>query len=132
TEICDSTTDCAQFQLTSTDYGKTWRRERTNITDVSISTPSLLYDAERDLLTAYYYHRGAGLVQRRVVNPNDVWDAPTRWSDPTTVAVGSAQAHHAGNNNATQIGDVHYIAFYSGDEKNTSVLTVAIPAPTSK
>lgn len=37
-------TERAQFQLESRDYGKTWTRERTNIGDIFISTPSIVYD----------------------------------------------------------------------------------------
>jgi hypothetical protein len=33
-----------QFQITSTDYGVTWKRARTNIKDVRESTPSLICD----------------------------------------------------------------------------------------
>lgn len=50
-------TERAQFQLESRDYGKTWTRERTNIGDVFISTPSLVYDEKTGLVSNYYYQR---------------------------------------------------------------------------
>lgn len=56
TEVGDAS--ARQFQLTSTDFGETWKRERTNIGDVCYSTPSLVYDPARDLVHNYYYERG--------------------------------------------------------------------------
>ena len=75
----DVTTTRSQFQMVSTDYGATWTRWKTNIGDVSSSTPSLILDAETGLLSNYYYQRGRGVLRRRVVDPDSVFDNPLSW-----------------------------------------------------
>ena len=121
-EVCDNCPQRRQFQLQSTDFGKTWRKMRTNIGDVKISTPSLVYDATTGLLYNYYYHRGMGFLKRRVASLEKIWDHPTDWPDFELVATGSANDHHAGNVNVIAAGDIHYCAYYSGDENNTAVV----------
>ncbi|MBP5639254.1 MAG: exo-alpha-sialidase [Victivallales bacterium] len=112
-----------QFQLQSDDKGKTWRKFRTNIDDVSESTPSLILGKDGKIWN-YYYQRGAGLLKRRVVNVFDVWDNPMNWPEPENVCKGSENAHHAGNVNACVYGDRHACTFYSGDERQTDVKLV--------
>lgn len=70
TEQGGPTTARSQFQMVSTDYGATWTRHQTNIGEVTISTPSLILDAETGLLSNYYYERGRGILRRRVVDPD--------------------------------------------------------------
>ncbi len=119
-----NSTEKAQFQLQSSDYGKTWTRQRTNITDIHISTPSLIFDKKTRLLYNYYYQRGRGMLKRRVVNADKIWNNPLAWTPPEIVAFASAIGYDAGNVNATTINGKHYLAIYSGDRKNTSVLVV--------
>lgn len=130
TELNDTTTRRSQFQLVSSDYGKTWKRMQTNICDVYASTPSLVLDVETGLLSNYYYHRGRGILRRRVVKPDSVFDNPLRWSDSEVVAVGSEVTFDAGNVNATAINGTHYLSFYSGKMPDTAILMSVIPAPT--
>lgn len=117
----------AQFQMVSSDYGVTWKRAQTNIGDVKASTPSLILDTETGLLSNYYYHRGAGVLRRRVVDPDRVFDRPQNWPGSEPVALGSKVTFDAGNANATAIGDTHYISFYSGKGTDTAVLVSAVP-----
>ena len=124
--IARTETGPTQFQLVSTDYGTTWRRARTNIGDVLASTPSLLLDAKTGRLSNYYYQRGQGLLRRRVVEPERVFDHPLDWPASEVVATGSAVTFDAGNVNATVIGDTHYLAYYSGKSPDTSVLVAEI------
>ncbi|QDS87971.1 hypothetical protein EC9_21560 [Rosistilla ulvae] len=120
-----------QFQLISTDYGATWKRSQTNILDVRASTPSLILDAETGLLSNYYYERGRGILRRRVVDPDRVFDHPLAWPASEAVAIASPIAWDSGNANATVIGSQHYVAFYSGEAPDTSVLVSELPAPTA-
>lgn len=119
----------SQFQMISTDFGKTWKRSRTNISDIRASTPSLIYDAETGLLSNYYYERGRGILRCRVVDADFIFDHPQSWPGSQAVAIGSTVAFDSGNANATFIGDTHYIAFYSGKAPDTSVLVAEHPAP---
>ncbi len=121
----------AQFQMVSTDYGATWTHSKTNIGDVSSSTPSLVLDAETGLLSNYYYQRGHGVLWRRVVDPDSVFDNPLNWPLPEAVATGSRIGVDSGNVNATSIRGAHYLAFYSGKAPDTAVLVSALPAPTA-
>jgi hypothetical protein len=119
----------AQFQMVSTDYGATWARSKTNIGDVLCSTPSLILDKETGLLSNYYYQRGRGVLWRRVVDPDSVFDNPLSWPPSEAVAAGSRVTFDSGNVNATAIGDKHYLAFYSGKAPDTAILVSVVPAP---
>ena len=124
------TTARAQHQLTSTDYGVTWKRSQTNIGEVMGSTPTLVLDAKTGLVSNYYYQRGkGGVLRRRVVDPHFIFDRPLAWPVSEAIAVGSEDPTEAGNINATFIGDTHYLALYSGHGKNTSVLVTEATAP---
>lgn len=118
-----------QWQIVSTDSGATWKRSPTNIGDVAASTPSLILDAKTGLVSNYHYHRGKGLLRRRVVDPQHIFDKPGHWPASEVVATGSESTWDAGNVNATVIGDTHYLSFYSGKAPDTSVLVSALPAP---
>ena len=121
----------AQFQMVSTDYGKTWTRAPTNIGDVQASTPSLILDAETGLVSNYYYQRGkAGLLRRRVVAPDRVFNQPLDWPASEPVAAGSQITFDAGNANATALKGTHYVAFYFGKAPDTAILVAVLPAPT--
>ncbi len=132
TEQGGSSSQRAQYQIVSTDSGKTWTRKPTNIGNVVASTPSLILDAQTGLLSLYYYQRGRGLLHRRVVEPNRVFDQPLAWPASEVVATGSAVTFDAGNVNATAINGTHYLSFYSGAAPDTAVMVAAQPAPTPR
>ncbi|MEN3940525.1 sialidase family protein [Prosthecobacter sp. SYSU 5D2] len=129
TELAVNTTERAQFQMVSTDYGATWTRHRTNIGDVTNSTPSLILDAGTGLLSNYYYQRGKGALRRRVVDAGRIFNSPLRWPASEVVAEGSQVKFDAGNVNATAIKGTHYLSFYSGKAPDTAVLVSELPAP---
>ena len=117
----------SQFQLTSTDDGATWTRVRTNIRDVLASTPSLIYDAEKGIVYNYYYERGRGVVKRRVVRVDDIWDDPLAWPDGEAVALRNEERpHDAGNVNAVACGGRHYLSYYSGTHADTTVFVAPV------
>lgn len=131
----DHSSAARQHQMTSTDYGVTWTRRQTNIGDISYSTPSLVYDAASDYVTCYYYQRGAGLIRRRGCPVARVFDAADDWPDSDVVGAGSTVLSDAGNVNATAIGNVHYLTYYSQtkvDKSNnqayTSVYVLPVPS----
>ena len=120
----------AQFQLASTDGGKTWTRTKTNITDVLESTPSLIYDSKTGLVSNYYYQRGAKKLKRRVVSASFIFGNPAAWPEPETLAEGfEARAYDAGNVNATVFGNRHLLALYSGTDRDCAVFVVSTAAP---
>lgn len=130
--IARTETGPTQWQLVSTDSGTTWKRTPTNIGDIKGSTPSLIFDAKTGLLSNYHYHRGKGLLRRRVVDAQSLFDHPGKWPASEVVATGSEVTWDAGNVNATFIGDTHYLSFYSGEAPNTAVLVSELPAPSAK
>ncbi|HEY5667835.1 MAG TPA: sialidase family protein, partial [Candidatus Saccharimonadales bacterium] len=129
----NTTTIKSQFQITSTDYGATWTKAATNITDVTTSTPSLIYDGSAGLLSLYYYRRGSlASLRRRVVSANTIFSSPLSWPDPTIIATGSTSLTEAGNVNACVLGSNHIAAFYNGpDAGNTGIYATILAAPTS-
>ena len=116
-----------QWQMESADGGLTWTRRATNIRDVFASTPSLLFDAKAGLIYNYYYERGKGTLKRRVAKPDSVLGNPLAWPEPEVVARGSDSPWDAGNANATSLGGAHYVAYYSGRGRDTSVVVAAVP-----
>lgn len=118
-----------QFQMVSTDSGATWKRERTNIGDVTASTPSLILDRETGLVSNYYYERGRGLLRRRVADPEKVFGDPLAWPESEVIAAASRSTWDSGNANATAIGGTHYVSFYSGKAPDTSVVVSAVAEP---
>ena len=118
-----------QFQLTSLDGGKTWRKAGTNIRDVNESTPSLIYDSETGMVSHYYYQRGPGMLWRRTAKAAEVFDRPESWPAPVLVARGGRKRpYDSGNVTSVAMGDSHYLAYYSGDPTNTAVLVACVPA----
>jgi hypothetical protein len=130
--IARTETGPTQWQLVSTDSGATWKRTPTNIADIKGSTPSLILDVKTGLLSNYHYHRGKGLLRRRVVDPQFIFDKPDLWPVSEVVATGSEVTWDAGNVNATFIGDTHYLSFYSGKAPETAVLVSELPAPSAE
>ena len=117
-----------QFQLQSTDYGRSWSKKLTNIGDIRESTPSLLLTADGKICT-YYYQRGAGLLKRRVVAADKIWDNPLTWPEPEVITTGSTHGCDAGHVNALSADGRHFITYYSGDRKDTAVLVFAADIP---
>lgn len=130
--IARSETGPTQWQLVSTDSGATWKRAPANIGDIMGSTPSLILDPKTGLLSNYHYHRGKGLLRRRVVDAEGIFDHPDRWPASEVVATGSVVPWDAGNVNATFIGDTHYLSYYSGKAPDTAVMATSLPAPGKK
>jgi len=119
-----------QFQATSSDGGATWKRTKTNIEDVSESTPSLIFDPKTGLVSNYYYQRGRRQLKRRVVKADWIFDHPLEWPEPELLAEGNEpRAYDAGNVNACAIGATHYAAYYTGSTTDTAVLVASVPAP---
>lgn len=111
-----------QFQLTSTDGGRSWQKAKTNIDDIFISTPSLVFDGETGLVYNYYYQRGAGKLKQRVVCATEIFDRPECWPEPTVVARGHEERpYDAGNVNATVLDGAHCLAYYYGTRTNAAV-----------
>jgi len=111
-----------QFQLTSCDGGMTWRKTKTNIGDVRISTPALVYDAATGVVHNYYYERGKGRVKRRTAKASEIFDNPTRWPAPTVVAYGHEERpHDAGNVNVAVWNGKHVLAYYYGTQSQAAV-----------
>ena len=126
--IARTETGKAQFQLTSVDGGKTWQRARTNIRDVQISTPSLVFDAATGLVFNYYYQRGAKKLKRRIADANFIFGNPEAWPEPEVLAEGNEMRHYdAGNVNAAVLGSKHILATYTGSPTNASVFAVSVP-----
>ena len=112
-----------QFQLTSEDWGKTWKKTRTNIDDVWQSTPTLVYDPDNGLVHNYYYQRGEGLLKVRTARLEDVMNDGTAWPEPEIIAEGGKERpYDSGNANVVSFKSHHFITYYSGDSVNCHVL----------
>ncbi len=113
-----------QFQLESTDHGRTWTKHLTNIRDILESTPSLILSPDGRICN-YYYQRAAGLLKRRTAAVETVWNNAGAWPEPEILAHASKESCHAGNVNAIAWQNCHMAAFYSGNEFDTAVKVLA-------
>lgn len=124
----DPSSPPVQFQLLSEDNGVSWSKFPTNIGDISESTPSLIL-AEGGVICNYYYQRFAGLLKRRMGTVEALLKDPCAWSEPQIIAEGSCDGCHAGNVNSVDLNGRHFLAFYSGDSRNTAVLVHSAEYP---
>ena len=116
----------AMFQMQSTDYGKTWTREYTNITDALISSPSMILDSQSGDISLYYFAHTTGNLKRREVNFKDVWNNPQNWSDFEILESESARGQDTGNVKTTSINGLHIATYYAGSSTNTGIYGVII------
>ncbi len=123
------TTDGIKFTLLARPKLSVMPMQITDVFAVPKVGPSLILDPSTGLLSNYYYHRGKGLLRRRVVDPERIFIHPLHWPASEIVATGSQSTFDAGNVNATVIGETHYVSFYSGKAPDTAVLVSALPAP---
>lgn len=112
----------AMFQIQSNDYGKTWETKKTNITDVYLSTPTLIY-GDDGYITVYYYNRADGKLKKRRAIASTVFENPSSWGEPSNIASG-AVGQDAGNANSVKFNGNNIIAYYSGTDTETSVIDV--------
>ena len=115
----------AQFQIQSSDYGNTWTKEYTNITDIALSTPSLIYNQNTNEISNYYFQRGTALRLRKN-NINDVWDTPTNWSNSEILADSGGHMEDEGNVNANEYNGSHFVTYYMGESNSTGIYEVII------
>ena len=123
-ESTDGTTIQAMFQITSSNYGSTWSKVKTNITDIRVSTPTLIYDSNIDTVYLYYYHRVLGILKTRKAVVNTIWSKPKEWEASTALALGSTSGPDAGNVNSVLYGDKHALVYFSGDSTDTGIYTL--------
>ena len=116
-----------QFQLTSEDGGSTWKRAKTNISDVRESTPSLFYNPQSGTIHNYYYQRGARRLKLRKANSDFIFSHPESWPEPKELAQGhEARAWDAGNVNGTACNGLHLLALYTGTTSDSAVFIVSV------
>lgn len=112
----------AMFQIQSSDFGKTWETKITNITDVYLSTPTLIYDDD-GYITVYYYNRADGKLKKRKAIASTVFESATSWGEPSNIASGSV-GQDAGNANSVKFNNNIIVVYYSGTDTETSVIDV--------
>lgn len=112
----------AMFQIQSSDFGKTWETKITNITDVYLSTPTLIYDDD-GYITVYYYNRADGKLKKRKAIASTVFESGTSWGEPSNIASGSV-GQDAGNANSVKFNNNIIVVYYSGTDTETSVIDV--------
>ena len=116
----------AMFQIQSSDYGKTWTKEYTNITDAVGSSPSMILDKESGEVTLYFFARSSGQLKRRVVNASDVWDNPLNWSASEVLISEPYKGQDTGNVKSVVKDGLHYCTYYAGTSTTTGVYGVVI------
>lgn len=116
----------AMFQIQSSDYGKTWSKEYTNITDALGSSPSMILDSNTGKISLYFFARTTGQLKRRAVNYKDVWNKPQNWSDSEILESENARGQDTGNVKTTAINGLHIATYYAGSSTTTGIYGVII------
>ena len=114
------------FQIQSSDYGKTWTKEYTNITDAVGSSPSMILDKETGDVTLYFFARSSGEFKRRVVNAADVWDNPLNWTASEVLITEPYRGQDTGNVKSVVKDGLHYCTYYAGTSTTTGVYGIII------
>jgi hypothetical protein len=114
--------NASMFQIQSNDYGRTWETKKTNITDVYLSTPTLIY-GDDGYITVYYYNRADGKLKKRKAIASTVFESATSWGEPSNIASGSV-GQDAGNANSVKFNNNIIVVYYSGTDTETSVIDV--------
>lgn len=115
----------AQFQIQSSDYGTIWTKKYTNITDIALSTPSIIYNANTNEISNYYFQRGTALRVRKN-NASDIWDNPTNWTNSEILANTGGHMEDEGNVNVVEYKDHHIATYYSGNANYTGIYAVIV------
>lgn len=116
----------ALFQIESSDYGATWTKSYSNVTDAYSSSPNMILDDESGEISLYYYERNSGKLKRRVSDSADVWNAPQNWSEPEVIITESATGQDSGNVKVVEIDGLHFASYYAGNALTTGIYGVII------
>ncbi len=116
----------AMFQMQSSDYGETWTKEYTNITDAYASSPSMRLSSQNGIISLYYLQRSSGQLKLRQSAYNDVWDAPLNWNSPEIIVSENATGIDTGNVKTIEINGMHLAIYYAGTSTETGVYGVYI------
>jgi hypothetical protein len=121
TQISDNKLYQIQVSYSNSEWSCTL--SNTNISDISLSTPSLIYDSSDNSLALYYYDRSTGNLRVRKALVSTVDGNPTEWPD-SSVVITDGTGQDSGNVNATSFNDYQIVAYYSGDSTNTGIYSV--------
>jgi len=116
----------AMFQMQSSDYGKTWSKAYTNITDALGSSPSMILDSNANKISLYYFARTTGQLKCRVVTSSDVWNNPQNWSNSEILESESARGQDTGNVKTVSLNGLHIATYYAGSSTTTGIYGVII------
>ena len=116
----------AMFQIQSSDYGATWTKEYTNITDAYGSSPSMRLSLQNGIISLYYLQRSSGQLKLRQSAYNDVWNAPLNWNPSEIIVSENATGIDTGNVKTIDINGMHLAIYYAGTSTETGVYGVFV------
>ena len=116
----------AMFQIQSTDLGKTWSKEYTNITDALGSSPCMIFNAETGKINLYFFARTTGQFKCRKESFDKVWNNPLSWNDSEIILKESATGQDTGNVRVVSLGGKDIAAYYAGNATTTGIYGVIL------
>ena len=116
----------AMFQMQSSDYGETWTKAYTNITDSYSGSPSVIMSQDSDEIYLYYFARTSGELKRRVAKFSDVWDNPGNWPESEVLVREPANGYDNGNVKTVAFRGGHFCTYYAGNSTLTGVFGVIV------
>ncbi len=116
----------AMFQMQSSDYGETWTKEYTNITDAYASSPSMRLNSQNGIISLYYLQRSSGQLKLRQSAYKDVWNAPLNWNSSEIITSENATGQDTGNVKTIEVGGMHLAVYYAGSATEAGVYGVFV------
>ena len=116
----------AMFQMQSSDYGETWTKEYTNITDAYGSSPSMRLSSQNGIISLYYLQRSSGQLKLRQSAYKDVWNAPLNWNSSEIITSENATGQDTGNVKTIEVGGMHLAVYYAGSATEAGVYGVFV------
>ena len=116
----------AMFQIESSDFGVSWSKKYSNVTDSCQSSPFLIFEPKEEKIYLYYFERMTGTLKRRVAFLSEVWSNPLGWCTPEIIVEESSRGEDTGNVKVVKMDNAHLAVYYAGTSTTTGIYGVIV------
>ena len=116
----------AMFQIESSDFGASWSKKYTNVTDSYQSSPYVIFEPKEEKICLYYFERSTGKLKRRTALLSDAWSNPLGWCVPEIISEESWSGEDTGNVKVVKMDGAHLAVYYAGTNTTTGIYGVIV------
>ena len=116
----------AMFQIESSDFGASWSKKYSNVTDSCQSSPALIFEPKEEKIFLYYFERSTGKLKRRVAFLSDVWSKPLCWNEPDIAFEEISRGEDSGNVKVALVNNAHLAIYYAGTSTTTGIYGIMV------